>query len=72
MNVPYKVTSTKSSDCSASLAKFALILLNVVFMLAGVALTLVGVYLVFVNRVFQVVYVDNYVELNEYLVSTQL
>ena len=53
----------------SSFAKFFLILLNVVFMLAGAALALVGIYLLFVDNVFNIIYVDNYINTDENLVS---
>ena len=58
-----------SSRSASSFAKFFLILLNVVFMLAGAALALVGIYLLFVDNIFHIVYVDNYIDADENVVS---
>ena len=59
-----------SSGCGSSFAKLFLICLNVIFLLAGVALALVGIYLQFIDRIIDTpFYSDNDMVFDEHVVS---
>ena len=56
-------------NCGASCAKFLLILFNVIFLIGGVALAVIGAYLLVDDKLLDIANLANYIDTDENIVS---